>query len=126
MKVEYEYFSDSPSLFISGSDFLNALDNEYEYCLLKTAVEGYYSALRVDAHFSDEANDIIKSWIGKSSKIIYTVKKYYRGKILEECWGEVYVSNNNVPVRVIFKEAGNHHHRSTYRQVALGPGIPRL
>lgn len=107
MKVEYEYFSDGPSLFISGSDFLNALGNEYEYCLLQTAVEGYYSAMHVDAHFSDEANDIIKSWISKSSKVIYTVKKYHRGRMLEECWGEVCVSNNNMPVRVIFKEAGD-------------------
>lgn len=106
MKIEYEYYSDEPSLFVSGSDFLNALNNKYEYRLLQTAVEGYSSAMCVDAHFSDEAIDAIKSWVTKSSKVIYTTKKLYRGMCLTECWSEVYVSTNNIPVRVIFKDVG--------------------
>lgn len=106
MKIEYEYYSDEPSLFISGSDFLNALNNKYEYLLLQTAVEGYSSAMHVDAHFSDEANDAIKSWVTKNSKVIYTAKKLYRGMRFTESWSEVYVSTNNIPVRVIFKEVG--------------------
>ena len=107
MKVEYEFFTDEPSLFVNGAGFLEALNNEYELDLLRTAVEGYAAVMGIDAHFGKEANDVVASWLSKSSKVIYTVKRRYVGKIPTESWGEVYVINSNAPVRVIFKEPGD-------------------
>lgn len=104
MKVEYDYFLDSPSLIIKGTDFIKALSNDRDLYLLEIAVKGFGDMFGVVSHFDKRVNDELNQWVTKSGEIIYTIKERWIGRYVSDTWCEVYVSNAGRPIQIVFSD----------------------
>lgn len=98
MKVEYSYYGDAPCLVIKGGDFIKALKNRKELFLLEVAVDGFCAKFNVTTHFSEEVNESIAYYVGKTGDVIYTIRERWIGNHCMNQWCEVYV------------EGGTHRH----------------
>ena len=110
MKVEYSYYKDTPCMVVKGAEFLKALKDRDELFLLQVVVEGFSSRVSTPAHFTDEVNAAIASWVDKTGTVIYSIQERWIGSHCMDTWCEVYVQNGIRMIDVVFSDDYGRHY----------------
>ncbi len=109
MKVEFldsEVFG--PELVISADEFLNGMKDENDFESLMHATEAFSCLFGVDYVVSREEYEEAAKVLENDGLVIFAICS---GKHPPRRWCELYVSNNNQPIKVSYEDEEGRHLR---------------